>query len=156
MRARKTIFLAVAAAALTVVGAADAGFVGHTTWRSGPLTATLYAGTHSPNCKQLWPVKVVATYNGRPARATAYYEFEYNNKVVEKINVFSATRRNPHNRLWHFTGWFYDNTFGPFGALAEGHTIYVVAVVQDGRYTARPYWRVDVVKTKGCKPITND
>jgi len=155
MRVRTAIAAALATAALIGAGIASAGFVGHTTTRSGPLTATLYAGTHSPNCKQLWPVKVVATYNGKPAHATAYYEFEYNDKVVEKINVFSDTRRNRANRLWHFTGWFYDNTFGPFGALAEGHTIYVVAVVQDGRYTTRPYWRVDVVKTKGCKAITS-
>lgn len=150
MRVRKVIAIAVVLAAFVAVGVASASI---STYRDGPLTATFKAGTHTPNCKQLWPVTVTASYDGKKAHATAYYQFLYNGHDVENVNVFSDTRRNPHNRLWHFTGSFYDNTFGPFGALAVGHTLVVRAVVKDGRYTAYPWYTVHVVNTRGCKDV---
>jgi hypothetical protein len=121
---------------------------------SGPVTAWFSArGTH-PNCKQLWPVTVTVHYRGRPTNATAYYQFLYNGQVVAKVQVFSATRKNPHNRLYHFRGSFYDNTFGPFGALSVGKRILVRAVVQVGRYTVYPGLYVTVVNARGCPART--
>jgi hypothetical protein len=149
MRARRAILLAVAGAALTFASVAVAG---QTTQRSGPLTATMYAGTHYPNCKELWPVKVKATYNGSPANASAYYRFLVGGSVVGRVNVFYGTRRNRHNRLYHFVGSFYDNTFGPFGANADGQTIVVEVVVSENGHTVYPYYTVHVQKTQGCKP----
>jgi hypothetical protein len=118
--------------------------------RSGPVTAWFSAkGTH-PNCKQLWPVGVTVHYRGRPANATAYYQFLYGGQVVATVQVFAGTPKNRHNRLYHFYGSFYDNTFGPFGAAAVGHRLYVRAVVQVGRYKVYPGLYVTVVNTRGC------
>lgn len=149
MRARKVVPFAVTVVALAAVGVARAET---TTYRDGPLTATLQAGTHHPTCKQIWPVTVTARYHGKPAHATAFYQFLLlpSGHVVGKVNVFRATKRNPHNRLWHFYGRFRDNTFGPFGALAVGNTLRVRVVVRDGRYTAYPWYTVEVKKVRGC------
>jgi hypothetical protein len=149
MRAR----LIIAAILATAVGlAAAAGIANAATgsYTSGPLTATFSASTTHPNCKQLWPVSVTVRYRGKPASATAYYQFLYNGQVVSTQQVFAATKYNPHNRLYHFRGSFYDYSFGPFGALAVGHVLDVRAVVQVGRYTAYPGLYVSVVKTRGC------
>jgi hypothetical protein len=119
-------------------------------YTSGPLTATFSAnGTH-PNCKQIWPVTITARWHGKPTNATAYYQFLYSGQLVATVQVFSATRKNPHNHLWHFYGSVYDNTFGPFGALSVGWRLDVRAVVQVGRYTAYPGLYVTVVNARGC------
>ncbi|MGH2858665.1 MAG: hypothetical protein ACRDMJ_14420 [Solirubrobacteraceae bacterium] len=148
MRQAKPVLVAVAVAALAGAGAASAS-----TYRDGPLTATFRAPTHHPNCRQKWPVTVTATYNGRPARATAFYQFMYGGTVVGRQYPFSNTRRNRHDRLWHFRGRFTDNTFGPFGSLAVGQPITVRAVVRDGRYTAYPSYSVRVVRVRGCRAV---
>jgi len=146
MRASKAIPLALMAA-LAVAGVARAST---SSYRDGPLTATFTASTHSPNCKQRWPVTVTARYNGKPTHATAYYQFISGGQLVGTQYPFGATSKNPHNRIWHFYGSFYDYTFGPFGALAVGHPLTVRAVVQVGRYTAYPSYSVDVVSARGC------
>ena len=150
MRARKAIPLVVAVTALAAAGAA---YAGTGTYRDGPLTATFTAGTHSPNCKQKWPVTVTARFRGRPAHATAFYQFLGPGGVVVRQYPFANTRRNPHIRIWRFYGRFTDNTFGPFGALAVGYPLTVRAVVSVGRYTAYPSYSVRVVKASGCKAI---
>ncbi len=150
MRAPKTILIAVTAAALMAVGAASAAT---SAYRDGPLTATFSAGTHHPNCKQKWPVTVTARFHGRPAHATAFYQFLHGGAVVGKQYPYADTRRNPHKRLWHFYNRFTDNTFGPFGALAVGAPLTVRAVVKVGRYTAYPSYSVKVVNAHGCRAI---
>ena len=150
MRTPKTILFAVTAATLMCVSAASAST---STYRDGPLTATFTAGTHYPNCKQRWPVTVTARYNGKPAHATAFYQFLYGATVVGKRYPFSATSRNRHNRLWHFYSRFTDTAFGPFGALAVGQPLTVRAVVQVGRYTAYPSYSVKVVRVSGCPAV---
>jgi hypothetical protein len=148
MRPRNAIALVVTAAALlVVVGVASAST---TSYSDGPLTATFSAGTHHPNCKQLWPVTVTARYYGKPAHATAYYQFLSGGQLVGTVNPFSSTSHNPHNRIWHFYGSFYDYTFGPFGALSVGHPLTVRAVVAVSRYTAYPSYSVQVVSARGC------
>lgn len=147
MRARTAIALAVMAFALL---AAAAALAGTTTKRDGPLTATFTAGSQHPNCKQLWPVKVTATFNGKPAHATAYYEWLFGGVVIHRENVFYGTKYNRHNTLYHFTGSFDDTTFGPWGSDSVGHWIEVEAVVQVGRYKATPWYNVEAVAAKGC------
>jgi hypothetical protein len=152
MPAPKSVLCAVTAGALICAAAASASGV-TSAYRDGPLTATFSAPSQNPNCKQKWPVTVTARYNGKPAHATAFYQFLYNGHLVGKQYPFSHTRKNPHNRLWHFTGRFTDNTFGPFGALAVGQQITVRAVVQAGRYTAYPGHNVRVRRVNGCTAV---
>jgi hypothetical protein len=64
--------------------------------------------------------------------------------------VFNGTARNPHNRLYYFYSSFYDNTFGPFGALSVGHRLEVRAVVKAYGHTAYPGLYVTVTNTRGC------
>lgn len=147
MRAPKAILAAATAAALICASAASAST---SSYRDGPLTATFTAGTHRPTCKQFWPVTVAARYHGKPAHATAFYQFLDGGQVVGKIYPFSHTSRNPHNRIYHFYNRFTDKKFGPFGALAVGTTLRVRAVVRVGRYTAYPSYWVKVVRVRGC------
>jgi len=149
MRGRKALTVAVVATALIAAGTA----VASTTYsRSGPLTASFTAGTHTPDCKQKWPVTVAATWNGHPAHASAYYQFLYQGQVVGTQYPFSSTSKNPHNRVWNFYKSFYDNTFGPFGANAVGQPLTVRAVVRDGKYTVYPSYWVKVKSASGCPP----
>jgi hypothetical protein len=141
------------ALSMTALAVAEVAAASTSTYRSGPLTATFTAGTHHPNCKQLWPVTVTAYYHGRPAHAVAQYQFLYQGQVVSTVNPFSGTRKNRANRPYSFYKSFYDNGFGPFGANAVGQPITVRAVVKVGRYTAYPSYWVVVVKTSGCKAI---
>ena len=151
MKVPLAIAVAIALAASAMAGVADASL--RYSYRDGPLTATFTVPTNHPNCKQLWPVTVTATYNGKPAHGIAYYQFLYNNQLVSTQYPYSHTSRNAHNHKWAFYGSFYDNTFGPFGARSVGYTLYVRAVVQVGRYTAYPGDRsVRVVSTSGCRP----
>jgi hypothetical protein len=149
MRAPKAILLT-AVVALVLAGGAIAST---DTYKDGPLTATFSAGTHHPNCKQKWPVTVTARLNGKPAHASAFYQFMYNGQVVAKRYPYAATPRNRHNRLWYFFGRFTDNTFGPFGALSVGQHLVVRAVVKAGRYTAYPSYAVTVVRASGCPAV---
>jgi len=151
MRARRSIMLATAA--VTAFVATPVAQAATTSYRDGPLLATFSAGTHYPNCKQMWPVTVTATFRGRPAHATAFYQFLGPGGVVVRQYPFAHTRKNPHNQIWHFYGRFTDNTFGPFGALAVGYRLTVRAVVSVGRYTAYPSYWVKVVNARGCKAI---
>ncbi|MGA2009442.1 MAG: hypothetical protein ABSH51_02745 [Solirubrobacteraceae bacterium] len=147
MRVRTAIPVIVTLAALVAAGVASAST---SSYSDGPLTATFTAGTHHPNCKQGWPVTVTARYQGKPAHATAFYQFLSGGQLVDTQYPFSGTSRNPHKHLWAFYGSFTDNTFGPFGALAIGHPLTVRAVVQVSRYTAYPSYSIDVVNASGC------
>jgi hypothetical protein len=148
MRWRNPLVILVATAAATLI-AAGAASAFTTSYSAGALTATFTAKTHYPNCKQLWPVTVTARYNGKPAHATAYYQILVEGYVFNQY-PYSNTPKNPHARIWHFYSSFYDNTFGPFGALAEGHTIRVRAVVQVAGIRAYPGTWVQVQKASGC------
>jgi hypothetical protein len=146
-RVRATVAIAATAAALVATGAAIGSTV---TYHAGPLTATLTAGTHQPNCKQKWPLKVTAKLRGKATHATAVYQFLLGGQVVSTQYPFGMTARNPHNTVYHFYGSFTDNTFGPFGALSVGQHLTVRAVVKVSHYTAYPSYAVDVVSVSGC------
>jgi hypothetical protein len=128
----------------------SAALAASSSYSSGPLTATFSASTTRPNCKQFDPVTVTARWRGKPTNATAYYQFLHNGQVVATYQVFSGTRKNPRNRLYHFYSSFYDSTFGPFGALSVGYRLYVRAVVQVGRYRAYPGLYITTVNARGC------
>ena len=151
MRLRRVTALATIAAALAMAPSAVASVGG--SYRDGPLSATFSVPTHYPNCKQKWPVTVTARWNGHSAHASAFYRFLYNGTPVGgRQYPFGGTPRNPHYHVYVFYSGFYDNTFGPFGALAVGHKIVVQAVISDGRYTAYPGTWVVVQKVSGCTP----
>jgi hypothetical protein len=150
-RSRRRLFSAGAVAAV-VLAAATSASAFTSTYRAGPLTATFSASTHTPNCKQKWPVTVTAKLRGKPAQATAFYQFLFAGQVVSTQYPFGATRKNPHNHLWRFYGSFTDNTFGPFGSASVGQPLAIRAVVKVLRYTAYPSFRVRVVSATGCPP----
>jgi hypothetical protein len=141
--------LLTAAAGLAIAGAANA-FTSR--YSDGPLTATFSASTHHPSCKQMWPVTVTARAHGQRVHAVAIYQFLNGGQLVNTQYPFGGRSRNPHYKPYHFFGGFYDNTFGPFGALAVGHTLNVRAVVRWGKYTAYPGTWVQVRKVRGCPP----
>lgn len=147
MSERKAIAVVVTVAALVGAGVASAST---SSYRDGPLTATFSASTHHPNCRQHWPVTVTASYHGKPAHATAFYQFLSGTQVVDTQYPFTGTPRNTNDHKWVFYGSFTDNTFGPFGALSVGHPLTVRAVVHVSRYTAYPSFSVDVVNASGC------
>jgi hypothetical protein len=148
-RRRRRLALAGAAATIMLSTAAIAD-ASTSTYRNGPLTATFSARTHTPNCKQKWPVTVTAKLHGKPAHATAFYQFLFAGQVESTQYPFGGTRKNPHNRPWHFYGSFIDTTFGPFGAAAVGLPLTVRAVVKVPHYTAYPAFPVRVVSVPGC------
>jgi hypothetical protein len=146
-RLRAAIGTAVIASVLAVAGVAAASTV---TYRAGPLTATMKAGTHNPTCKQKWPVTVTAKFKGKRTHATAFYQFLLASQVVSTQYPFGLTARNPHNTIYHFYGSFTDNTFGPFGALSVGQHLTVRVVVKVSHYTAYPAYPVTVVQASDC------
>ena len=111
----------------------------------GPLKASFTAKTHDPNCKQKWPITIKATFRGKPAHATAYYEFLLNGSVVSTQYPFSGSKKNPttkehpHGTVWHFVGSYTDNTFGPFGALASSVPTLTMTARSSKRGNTRPH-----------------
>ena len=151
MHARRLIPIALTTASVLAFTATAGAATGRYT--AGGLTATFSASTTRPNCKQKWPVTVTATYHGRKARGTAYYQFLFGGQLESTQYPYGGTSRNPHSHLWSFDGSFYDNTFGPFGANAVGYKIDVRAVVQVNGVRAYPGLIVTVQgPTRGCPP----
>lgn len=151
MRARKAIPIVLTAATTLVAAGSASAVTGR--YSVGGLTATFTAPTTHPSCKQKWPVTVTASFHGRRAHATAYYQFLEGGQLVSTQYPFSGTPKNPHSHIWHFYGSFYDYTFGPFGARAIGYRLNVRAVVQVGRIRAYPGVFVTVHgPARGCPP----
>jgi hypothetical protein len=144
--------IATAAAFACVLIAALPALASTVRGSSGPLSATMTAGTHTPTCKQKWPVTVTAKLHGKPARAKAIYQFLSGGYLVSTQYPFS---KNSHQHTpYHFRGSFYDYTFGPFGALAVGHPLVVRTVVSAGGQTVYLAYDINVRMVSGCKAIT--
>src|ERR1019366_3272939 len=77
---------------------------------SGPLVATLTPSTHTPKINTLVPITVTATLNGKPAHATAAYEFVFGGAVV-------STQYPRNNKHFSFTGHFSDKLNFPASSL---------------------------------------
>jgi hypothetical protein len=87
---------------------------------SGPLVATLTPSTHTPKINTLVPITVTATLNGKPAHATAAYQFLYGGAVV------APTQYPRNNKHFSFTGHFSDKLNFPASSLGFTLTLRVV------------------------------
>ncbi len=86
---------------------------------SGPLVATLTPSTHTPKINTLVPIAVTATLSGKPAHATAAYEFVFGGAVV-------STQYPRYNKHFSFTGHFSDKLNFPASSLGFTLTLRVV------------------------------
>jgi len=86
---------------------------------SGPLKATLALSTRTPKINKLVPMSVTATLNGKPAKATAVYEFLFGGTVV-------STQYPYNNKHYTFTGHYKDTLSFPANSLGFPLTFRVV------------------------------
>jgi hypothetical protein len=86
---------------------------------SGPLVATLTPSTHTPKINTLVPIAVTARLSGKPAHATAAYEFVFGGAVV-------STQYPYNNKHFSFTGHFSDKLNFPASSLGFTLTLRVV------------------------------
>ena len=95
---------------------------------SGPLSATLHAGTHHPKVSANWPLQVTASLSGRPAHASIGYQFLYSGQVVS-TQIPRYPNGKPHTS---FTGSFSDLL--QFPARSVGYPLTLqVHIVAGGR-----------------------
>ena len=107
-------------AGVTAIGAASAAAAATIIkGSSGPLHATLTPSTHTPKINTLVPITVTATLNGKPAHATAVYEFVFGGAVV-------STQYPRSNKHFSFTGHFSDKLNFPASSLGFTLTLRVV------------------------------
>jgi hypothetical protein len=99
---------------------------------SGALTAVLHAGTHQPKVEAPWPIRMTATQNGSPAKATVIYEYLFAGQVVA------------HRSHYTFTGHFSDILKWP--ASAVGYQLTFRAVVNSGGVTVNLDYPVQVAR----------
>jgi hypothetical protein len=100
---------------------------------AGPLKATLAPSTHTPVINKNWPITVTATLNGKPAHATAVYEFLFAGAVV-------MTEYPKYNKHFSFTGHFSDNLVFPAESVGEPLTLRVE--VKDAGHTVNLPWSI--------------
>lgn len=107
------------------------------TAKSGALSGTLTAATHHPKINVKMPISVTATLSGKPAHATAKYNFLFAGSVVST----QAVKSN-----WHFsfTGHYADTLDFPAQSLGEPITLQVV--VSSGGHTVKLNWAIQSVK----------
>jgi hypothetical protein len=104
---------------------------------AGPLRAGIVASTHTPVINAKWPLKATATLGGKPARATAEYQFLFGGIVV-------ATQYPRSNKHFTFTGQFSDILVFP--PDSEGQPLTLQVVVSSGVNTVRLAWLIDSKK----------
>src|SRR3954453_4412772 len=79
MHRSRPLLLAAAAAGVAAFALVPGGAAG----QAKPCVATIKAPNHHPKDTRLWPVTVPCrTTSGKPVRATATYQFVYQNQVV--------------------------------------------------------------------------
>ena len=100
---------------------------------SGPLTATLAPSTHTPKINRKWPIKVTATLKGKPARASAVYQFVFGGTVV-------STQYPYNNKHYTFTGHFSDNLVFPAASVGQPLTLRVV--IRASGHTVNLNWAI--------------
>jgi hypothetical protein len=142
--AARLALAALATASLALVGSAQAAKIvsctsksalaGHTCGAtSGPLEATMVPSTHYPKIKAKWPLLVTATLNGKPARASAVYQFLFGGVVV-------STQYPTYNKHFMFTGHFSDNLIFPPPSYLQVLTLQVV--IKSGGHTVNLDWAI--------------
>ena len=105
---------------------------------SGPLVATLTPSTHTPKINTLMPISVTATLNGKPAHATAAYQFLYGGAVV------APTQYPYNNKHFSFTGHFSDKL--KFPASSVGFTLTLRVVIKAAGHTVNLNWSITAHK----------
>jgi hypothetical protein len=114
----------------SLAGAATAPIV---TGASGQLKATLKPSTHTPKINTNWPITVTATLKGKPARATAVYQYLFGGTVVGTAYPYS-------NKHYTFTGHFKDNLVFPAASVGQPLTLRVV--IKSAGRTVNLNWQV--------------
>jgi hypothetical protein len=123
-----------AAPAKTVSCTSKAALAGQTcSASSGPLVASMVPSTHNPKINAKWPLEVSATLHGKPARASAEYQFLLGFTVV-------STQYPRSNKHFMFVGHFSDNLVFPPDSKGEPLTLQVVIV--DAGHTAKLDWAI--------------
>jgi hypothetical protein len=100
---------------------------------SGPLSATLAPSTHTPKVNAKWPIVVTATLSGKPAHATAVYEFLYDGAVV-------GTGYVKNNKHFSFTGHFSDSLVFP--PSSDGEPLTLSVVISSAGHTVKLDWSI--------------
>ena len=127
-----TGLLAVALAAIlgTASAAASSALVKAS---SGPLSATLLPSAHTPKVNVKWPITVTATLSGKPAHATAFYEFLFGGAVV-------STQYVRNNKHFSFTGHFSDTLL--FTPDSAGEPLTLSVVIKAAGHTVDLNWSI--------------
>jgi len=133
LRPIATCLLVAALAACTFVTASAAASPALVKATSGPLSATLLPSTHTPKVNVKWPITVTATLSGKPAHATAIYEFLFGGAVVSTQYVKS-------NKNFSFTGHFSDKLLFPPDSADEPLTLRVV--IRAAGHTVNLNWSI--------------
>ncbi len=124
------------AGALTLAGGSIAGATTAASTvkvSSGPLTATLKASNHAPKVNANWPITVTATLRGKPAHATAVYQYLFGGVIV-------STRYPNSNKHYSFTGHFSDNLV--FTPPSAGEPLTFRVVIKAAGRTVNLNWSV--------------
>jgi len=101
---------------------------------SGPLAATLQPSTHTPKVNVKWPITVTATLSGKPAHATAAYDFLLGGMQV-------APPQYPYNnKHFSFTGHYSDKLVFPPDSAGEPLTLSVV--ITAAGHTVKLNWSI--------------
>ena len=132
-RAIRLTSIGLAAGALaSIAGSAIAATVLKGT--SGPLAVTFTPPpTHKPKINTNVPISVTATLKGKPAHATAAYEFLFGGMVV-------STQYPRNNKHFSFTGHFSDTLVFPGSAVGEPLTLRVV--IKAAGHTVKLSWSI--------------
>jgi hypothetical protein len=127
------------AAAVTLLLGGSVALAAHTSTvkaTSGPLSATLTASTHNPKINVKMPISVTATLKGKPAHASAFYNFLFGGTVV-------STQYVTGNKHFTFTGHYSDTLDFPGQSLGQPLTLDVV-IRSDG-HTVNLHWAITSV-----------
>jgi hypothetical protein len=100
---------------------------------SGPLKASMVPSTHTPQVNANWPLSVTATLSGKPAHASAAYEFLFGGAVV-------STQYPRSNKHFTFAGHFSDLLVFPPPSKGEPLTLRVV--IADEGHTVNLDWSI--------------
>lgn len=131
----RTRGLAALVGALTLASALPAAAAASTVSKSsGPLEATLTAANHSPKINTKWPISVTATLSGKPAHASAIYQFLFGGTPV------GPTEYPHNNKHYTFTGHFSDTLDFPAASVGEPLTLRVV--IKDAGHTVDLDWPI--------------
>lgn len=100
---------------------------------AGPLKATIVPSTHDPKVDAKWPLKVTAALSGKPAHASAAYQFLFAGQVV-------STQYPRYKKHFMFSGNFSDTLVFPPDSTGEPLTLQVV--VRSGSNAVELDWSI--------------